>query len=82
MTTFLARVDSARTSLSETRRMRGRVSAIEDDIGEFREQVEPLALRHGIPLNPEDRRQMASVADELIWNLDEVKTPLLPTGTG
>ena len=74
MTTFLARVDSARTSLSETRRMRGRVSAIEDDIGEFREQVEPLALRHGIPLNPEDRRQMASVADELIWNLDEVKT--------
>ena len=74
MTTFLARVDSARTSLSETRRMRGRVSAIEDDIGEFREQVEPLALRHGIPLNPEDRLQMASVADELIWSLDEVKT--------
>ena len=74
MATFLARVDSARTSLSETRRMRGRVSAIEDDIGEFREQVEPLALRHGIPLNPEDRRQMASVADELIRRLDEVKT--------
>ena len=74
MTTFLARVDSARTSLSETRRMRGRVSAIEDDIGEFRDQVEPLALRHGIPLNPEDRRQMAYAADELIQSLDEVKT--------
>ena len=73
MTTFLARVDTARTSLAETGRMRSRVAAIEHDIDEFREQVKPLALRHGIPLSPDDQPQLASVADDLIRSLNEVK---------
>ena len=73
MTTFIARVETARGSLSEARRMRDRVAAIEYDIREFREQVEPLAARHGLPLDPDDRRQLARVADEIIQRLEETQ---------
>ena len=74
MTTFIARVETARSSLSEVRRMRDRVAAIEYDIQEFCEQVEPLATRHGLPLAPNDHRQLALVADELIRRLEETQT--------
>ena len=74
MTTFIARVETARSSLSEARRMRDRVAAIEYDIKEFREQVEPLAARHGLPLAPNDHRQLARVADELIQRLEETQS--------
>ena len=74
MTTFLASVNTTRAVLSEARRMRDRVAAIEFDIAQFREQVEPLAERHGLPLAPENARQLASVADGLIQRLDEVQT--------
>ncbi len=74
MTSFIARVETARSSLSEARRMRDRVAAIEHDIREFREQVEPLAASHSLPLEPGDQRQLAQVADELIQRLDEAET--------
>ena len=74
MAAFLARVDTARSSLSEVRRMRDRVAAIEYDIREFSEQVKPLASRHGVPLDPDDQRQFAKVADELIQRMDEAQT--------
>ena len=74
MTGFLPRVDSTRTSLAESRRMGDRVAAIEHDIDEFRERVGPLAVRHGIQLDPEDPRQLATAADELIKRLDETRT--------
>ena len=74
MTTFLPRVDMTRASLAEAKRMGGRVAAIEHDIDEFREWVKPLALRHGIQLNPNDPRQLAAAADELIKRLDETRT--------
>ena len=74
VTTFLARVETTRSSLSEARRMRDRVAAIEYDIREFREQVEPLARRHGLLLDPDDWRRLASVADELIRQFEETQT--------
>ena len=74
MTTFIARVETARSSLSEARRMRDRVVAIEYDIQEFHQQVEPLAARHGLPMDPSDQRQLARVADLLIQRLDEAQT--------
>ena len=52
MTTFLARVETARASLAEARRMRDRVAAIERDIEEVREQVEPLTINHRHPARP------------------------------
>ena len=70
MTSFLARIDATRVSLNEARRMRERVAAIERDIDEFREQVQSLAIGRGMQLNPDDRRQLAAVADELIQRLD------------
>ncbi len=74
MTIFIAHVEGARSSLSEARRMRDRVAAIEHDIQDFRERVEPLAAGHGMALEPEDRGQLASVADELIRELEAVRS--------
>ena len=74
MTTFLTRVELTRSSLAESRRMADRVAAIEHDIDEFRERVEPLAVRHGIKLEPADQRQLAAAADDLIKSLDETRT--------
>ena len=76
MTTFLTRVDATRGSLAEARRMRDRVTAIKRAIDEFRKQVEPLARRHGVQLNPLDRRQLAVVADELIERLEVAQSRL------
>ena len=73
MTAFLARVETARGALTATRQMRGRVSAIGDDIEEFRQLVEPLVQRHGLPLEPDGHRQLPVVADELIRRLDETQ---------
>ena len=52
MTTFLTRVELTRSSLAEAQRMADRVAAIDHDIDEFRERVQPLALRHGIKSGP------------------------------
>ena len=69
---FMGRVEAARVKLEQVRDNRRRVSAIEDDIREFRERMEPLSERHGIALSPDDR-QLAIVADDLIQRLDEVQ---------
>ena len=73
MTAFLARVDAARGALAETRRMRYRVAAIERDIEEFRQRVEPLAAVHATPPAADNWGQLASVADTLISRLDQAR---------
>ena len=70
---FMGRVETARVKREQVGDNRRRVSAIEHDIEQFRQQVEPLAVRHNLPLNPDDRRQLASVADELIRRLEETQ---------
>ena len=70
---FLARVEAARASRTEVRRMRARVAAIEHDIEEFRQQVTPLAKRHGILLNDSDSSHLAAAAEELIGRLNVVQ---------
>ena len=74
MTTFLSRVDLTRASLAEAQRMFGRVAAIERNIDQFQKRVQTLAVRHGIKLDPDDQRQLAAAADELIKRLDETQT--------
>lgn len=73
---FLARVETARESRNEMRRMRARVGAIEHDIEEFRQQVAPLAKRHHIPLDSADTTQLESAAEDLIGRLNHVRTRL------
>ena len=73
MTTFLARVDAVRGVLAETRRMRERVAAIEKDIEQFRQKVEPLAITHNIPLPAGNWGQTAAVADTLISRMDQAR---------
>ena len=76
MTTFLARVETVRTTLAETRRMRDRVSAIEKDIEEFQVRVQQLAIDHEMPLSPDDWGQLASAADALITRMDQARDDL------
>ena len=68
---FMARVETARTSLGEVRRMRSRVAAIEKDIAEFQELVEPPAQTIG--LDPGGASQVAAAADSLIDRLDQAR---------
>ena len=74
ISTFLARVETARSTMAGTLGMRDRVAAIKHDIQEFREQVAPLAQRHGIALDEEDTKRLATVADELIGRMDDAQT--------
>ena len=71
---FLARAETARARRTETRRMRQRVSAIEVDIGQFRDQVAPLARKHGVTLDTADPNRLATAADTLIGRLEEART--------
>ena len=73
---FLARAETAHAHRTETRRMRDRVAAIEEDIEQFRDQVRPLADTHGITLDTSDRLQLATAADTLISRLEEVRRQL------
>ena len=70
---FLARAETAHAHRTETRRMRDRVSAIEVDIDQFRDQVRPLALSHGVTLDTADPLQLATAADTLISRLEEAQ---------
>ena len=70
MALFLSGVETARGVLAETRRMRGRVAAIETDIEDFREKVGPLATGHSIPLETDNHGQLAAAADTLISRLE------------
>ena len=71
---FMGQVETGRARLEQVNDNRRRVSAIEYDIQQFREQVEPLAARHGLSLDSGDQRQLALVADELIRRLEETQT--------
>ena len=73
---FMGQVETGRARLEQVNDNRRRVSAIEHDIQQFREQVEPLAARHGLPLDSGDQRQLALLADELIRRLEETQTAL------
>ncbi len=73
---FLARVEAARASRNEVRGMRARVAAIEHDIEEFRQQVTPLAQKHGISFDSSDTSNLAAAAEELIGRLNVVHAKL------
>ena len=73
---FLARVEAARASRNEVRGMRARVAAIEHDIEEFRQQVTPLAQKHGNSFDASDTSNLAAAAEELIGRLNVVHAKL------
>ena len=67
------RIETTRAVLESLRRMRQRVSAIEVDIDEYRQLVQPLAERYGIPFEDAGHQRVMAVADTLIENLDSVR---------
>ena len=73
MVEFLARVDVARTKYEQVRQMRNRVSAIEKDITEYVGLLQPLVDKYGSPFDPDDPRQISSLADSFIETLDNVR---------
>ena len=76
---FMARVETARTSLGEVRRMRSRVAAIEKDMAEFQELVVPPAQTIG--LDPGTPSEVAAAADSLIDRLDQARQDFLRRAT-
>ena len=70
---FAGRAETARVKLEQVRDNRRRVSAIGDDIQEFRSLLGPLAARHGLSLDDQDEMQLGPAADELIRRLDETQ---------
>ena len=69
---FTGRIKTTRAVLGELRRMRHRVAAIEVDIDEYRQLVQPLAARHQIPLDEPSYQRIMAVADALIDSYDSV----------
>jgi uncharacterized protein YhaN len=71
---FMGQVETGRARLEQVNDNRRRASAIEYDIQQFQEQVEPLAARHGLSLDPGNQWQLALTADELIRRLEETQS--------
>ena len=67
------KVELGITHLSSVRTWRQRIKAIEKDIGEYAEAVEPLATAFDVPFNSNDLRTVAGVADILIELHGEVE---------
>ena len=70
---FTGRIETTRAVLESVRRMRQRVSAIEVDIDEYGQLVQPLAERYGVSLGDDDHQRVMAVADLLIEGLDSVR---------
>jgi uncharacterized protein YhaN len=73
MIEFLGRVDTARAKLEQVRQMRHRVAAIQKDIDDYSDLVQPLARKHEVKLEDESYRGIGAVADTLIEKLDTVR---------
>ena len=70
---FTGRIETARAVLESVRRMRQRVSAIEVDIDEYGQLVQPLAERYAISLDDAGHQRVMAVADTLIESFDSVR---------
>ena len=73
MIDFMGRLETARARLEQVRQMRHRVSAIEVDIHEYLELVQPVAQKHGVALDAGDHQGIASVSDTLIQQFDAAR---------
>ena len=73
MIDFMGRLETARARLEQVRQMRHRVSAIEVDIHEYLELVQPVAQKHGAALYAGDHQGIASVSDTLIQQFDAAR---------
>ena len=73
MIDFMGRLETARARLEQVRQMRHRVSAIEVDIHEYLELVQPVAQKHGVALYAGDHQGIASVSDTLIQQFDAAR---------
>ena len=67
---LFSRVESARVTLSNKLERQGRVSAIEHDMVEISELVEPLAASHGISIDVEHPTTLIPAIDELSRRLE------------
>ncbi len=66
-------VELCRSRLNDVRMWEHRVEAIEEDIDEYRQVVEPLAADFGIALNPVEHRAVAAAADGLVEIFERVR---------
>ena len=70
---FIGRIETLRAVLQNVRQMRQRVSAIEVDIDEYHQLVQPLSDSYRIPLGDASDQRVMAVADTLIESFDSVR---------
>ena len=66
---LVGRVETARVQHNEVVAMRRRIDAIDVDIQEYRDLVEPVASKHGKVPETDDPGQVATLAEDLITRL-------------
>ncbi len=69
---FIGRIEVIREKKGEMDRLRQRISAIEKDIEEYMNMLQPLATKYRIQFEDANHQQAMSVADTLIENFDSV----------
>ena len=69
-------VELGRSQLKDVRSWRQRIKAIEKDIDEYVEAVEPLAMVFGVTFDRNDWRMVAAAADKLVELLEEVQASI------
>lgn len=70
---LMGSIETTRAVLEGVRVMRRRVSAIEVDIEEYEQMVQPLAETFGISIDGNSQQRVMEVADTLIESLDAVQ---------
>ena len=70
---LMGSIETTRAVLEGVRVMRRRVSAIEVDIEEYEQMVQPLAETFGISIDGNSQQRVMEVADTLIKGLDDVQ---------
>ncbi len=70
---FIGLVEATRLEYDQVQGMRHRVAAIEVDIQEYQDLVQPLAHKYAIAVATENTRHMAIVADRLIERFEKAR---------
>ena len=73
MATFLVQVDAVYAKSTQVKRMENRIDDIKQDIQNFHDLVEPLALRHEVCADGESASETGVLADEILRRFEQAQ---------